>query len=95
MAFGLTNAPGGVRPYAAGTIPPEETGMLWIDTTANGGGLKYHNGSGWAPSAFRPYAAGPTPPEETGMLWIDTTAETGGLKYHNGTGWVPVPVIYT
>ena len=26
---------------------PERTDVLWIDTTAVTGGLKYHNGSAW------------------------------------------------
>lgn len=35
--------------FAAGPNPPEETGVLWIDTAANTGGLKYFNGTAWAP----------------------------------------------
>ena len=95
MAFGLTNAPGITRPYAAGTQPPGETGMLWVDTAPGTGGIKYHNGTAWVSGASRPYAAGTQPPEDTGMLWVDTTANTGGLKYFNGSEWVPVPVSYT
>lgn len=34
--------------FAAGTTPPEDKHLLWIDTTANTGGLKYWNGSAWA-----------------------------------------------
>lgn len=34
--------------FAAGTTPPSDTKLLWIDTTANTGGLKYWNGSAWA-----------------------------------------------
>lgn len=35
--------------YHIGTEPPENTKLLWIDTTAGGtGGLKYHTGSAWA-----------------------------------------------
>ena len=33
--------------FSAGTAPPEDKHLLWIDTTANTGGLKYHNGSAW------------------------------------------------
>ena len=35
--------------YHIGTEPPENTKLLWIDTTDDGtGGLKYHTGSAWA-----------------------------------------------
>lgn len=34
-------------PFLAGPTPPENTDMLWIDTTAGTGGLKYWNGSAW------------------------------------------------
>lgn len=30
-----------------GTSAPSDTKILWVDTTANTGGLKYHNGSAW------------------------------------------------
>lgn len=30
-----------------GTTAPEDTTQLWIDTTANTGGLKYYNGTQW------------------------------------------------
>lgn len=33
--------------FHAGTTAPENKGLLWIDTTANTGGLKYYNGSAW------------------------------------------------
>lgn len=35
--------------FHAGTTPPENTGLLWIDTTADIyiGGLKYYNGTEW------------------------------------------------
>ena len=33
--------------FSAGTAPPEDKHLLWIDTTANTGGLKYWNGSAW------------------------------------------------
>ena len=33
--------------YAYGTSAPSNTKMLWVDTTANTGGLKYYNGSSW------------------------------------------------
>lgn len=37
-----------------GATAPEDTGVLWIDTTAGTGGLKYFNGSSWvhAPVAY-------------------------------------------
>jgi len=35
--------------YSIGTEPPENTKLLWIDTTEDGtGGLKYYTGSAWA-----------------------------------------------
>lgn len=36
-----------LTPYVAGTSAPSDTKKLWIDTTANTGGLKYWNGSAW------------------------------------------------
>lgn len=33
--------------FHAGTSAPASTGLLWIDTNAATGGLKYHNGSAW------------------------------------------------
>ena len=33
--------------YVAGTTAPTDTKVLWIDTTANTGGLKYYNGTAW------------------------------------------------
>lgn len=33
--------------FHAGTTAPSNKGLLWIDTTANTGGLKYYNGSAW------------------------------------------------
>lgn len=33
--------------FAAGTSAPSDKTQLWIDTTANTGGLKYWNGSAW------------------------------------------------
>lgn len=33
--------------FHAGTTAPANTGLFWIDTTANTGGLKYYNGSAW------------------------------------------------
>ena len=33
--------------FQAGTDAPADTGLLWIDTTATTGGLKYHNGTAW------------------------------------------------
>ena len=33
--------------FAVGASMPERTDVLWIDTTAVTGGLKYHNGSAW------------------------------------------------
>ena len=34
--------------FHAGTSAPENTNLLWIDTTPVTGGLKYYNGSSWA-----------------------------------------------
>ena len=35
--------------YHIGAEPPENTKLLWIDTTGDGaGGLKYHTGEAWA-----------------------------------------------
>lgn len=35
--------------YHIGAEPPENTKLLWIDTTEGGtGGLKYHTGEAWA-----------------------------------------------
>ena len=42
--FAAIAAAGGV---VAGTTAPTNTNKLWIDTTANTGGLKYYNGSAW------------------------------------------------
>ena len=33
--------------FSAGTSAPTNTKLLWIDTTATTGGLKYYNGSSW------------------------------------------------
>jgi len=40
--------------WAAGTAPPANKKLLWIDTTPVSGGLKYYNGSAWVnvPVAF-------------------------------------------
>ena len=38
-----------LAPFVAGTSPPADRTKLWIDTTANTGGLKYWNGSAWVP----------------------------------------------
>jgi hypothetical protein len=40
--------------YHVGTSAPSNTKLLWIDTTANTGGLKYYNGSSWVhvPTAY-------------------------------------------
>lgn len=34
-------------PYVVGTTAPSNTSLLWIDTNASTGGLKYYNGSSW------------------------------------------------
>lgn len=36
-----------VTVFHAGPSAPANTGLLWIDTTATTGGLKYHNGTAW------------------------------------------------
>lgn len=33
--------------YSAGTTPPADTKLLWIDTKPSNPGLKYWNGSAW------------------------------------------------
>lgn len=33
--------------FSIGTSSPSDTALLWIDTTADTGGLKYYNGSEW------------------------------------------------
>ena len=33
--------------FHAGTSAPSNTKLLWIDTTATTGGLKYYNGTDW------------------------------------------------
>ena len=33
--------------FHAGTTAPANKGLLWIDTTASTGGLKYFNGTAW------------------------------------------------
>lgn len=38
-----------LAPFAAGPSAPADRTKLWIDTTANTGGLKYWNGSAWVP----------------------------------------------
>jgi hypothetical protein len=35
------------RPVKYGDTAPTDTNMLWIDSNATTGGLKYHNGSSW------------------------------------------------
>lgn len=35
------------KPYYAGASAPSNTNLLWIDLTAETGGLKYYNGSAW------------------------------------------------
>lgn len=42
-----TTKPSGWKPFHVGTSAPSDTNQLWIDTTANTGGLKYWNGSAW------------------------------------------------
>lgn len=39
----------GLGGFSVGTNPPTKTSLLWIDTTAKTGGLKYYNGSAWVP----------------------------------------------
>lgn len=40
--------------WHAGTTPPDNKKLLWIDTTAVTGGLKFYNGAAWVhvPVAF-------------------------------------------
>ena len=37
----------GIKVFQAGPAAPEDTSLLWIDTTEGTGGLKYHNGTAW------------------------------------------------
>lgn len=37
----------GIKIFQAGTAAPADTSLLWIDTAAGTGGLKYHNGTAW------------------------------------------------
>lgn len=48
-------ATGASAPFIAQTSAPSNTKTLWIDTTANTGGLKYYNGSAWVsvPVAYK------------------------------------------
>ena len=34
--------------YYAGSSAPGDTRLLWIDTTADTGGLRYYDGSAWS-----------------------------------------------
>ena len=48
MALGTVNGVATLGAlYVAGTTAPTDTKGLWIDTTANTGGLKYYNGTAW------------------------------------------------
>lgn len=38
---------GGGTLFSVGSIPPENTKLLWIDTAEETGGLKYYDGSAW------------------------------------------------
>lgn len=38
---------GSLPPYIAQSTPPENTKTLWIDTSGDNGGLKYHDGTNW------------------------------------------------
>ena len=43
--------------YKAQATAPAETYILWIDTsTAGGGAIKYHDGTGWRPTATATFA---------------------------------------
>lgn len=43
--------------YKAQATAPAETHILWIDTsTAGGGAIKYHDGTGWKPTATATFA---------------------------------------
>ena len=44
---GIYKAMADKKIFVAGTTPPTNTNLFWIDTTAVTGGLKYHNGSAW------------------------------------------------
>lgn len=44
---GFPSLPPGYCPFVASSTAPEDTSVLWIDTTASTGGLKYYNGTAW------------------------------------------------
>ena len=46
---GATAAGHSNKVFAAQSAAPEDTAVLWIDTTAKTGGLKYFNGLAWVP----------------------------------------------
>lgn len=50
----INNLASTIGVFQAGTTAPTNTKLLWIDTTASSGGLKYYNGSNWVhvPVAF-------------------------------------------
>lgn len=37
----------GIRVFQSGPTAPADKSLLWIDTTAGTGGLKYYNGTAW------------------------------------------------
>ena len=43
----LTGDESSITIFHSGTTAPTNTKLLWIDTTAETGGLKYYNGSSW------------------------------------------------
>lgn len=53
-ATGAQKVGTGGKVYSVGTSAPENTKLLWIDTTSGTGGLKYYDGSAWkhVPVAF-------------------------------------------
>lgn len=45
--FGSQTSISNAKGFVVQATAPSNTNLLWIDTTANTGGLKYHNGSAW------------------------------------------------
>lgn len=67
---------------------PEETSLLWFDTSLNPAVLKTYNTdkSEWTPVASEAIATQDTPPEDTGILWVDTGSDSSPT--------LPVPKLY-
>lgn len=47
--FPIGNGNSGGEGFVVQNTEPNNTKVLWIDTTINTGGLKYYNGTAWVP----------------------------------------------